>query len=181
MLFFFFQAEDGIRDGTVTGVQTCALPISLDQLRKNRIVPLRPRWRIAIEARRQKISEELWQTFPARQRRPPNVQCYVSNLALAAAGFDDKRRAVILRQHFTVHEGRRLRPGVGYRRYPFSAGQSGERGNFSQTRDANREKSAELGLLIKRIVDAAQNNHPATGVDPVVQSENLRAGDLAQR
>src|SRR6516164_11090054 len=26
--FLFFQAEDGIRDGTVTGVQTCALPIS---------------------------------------------------------------------------------------------------------------------------------------------------------
>src|SRR5256886_13768308 len=28
-LFFFFQAEDGIRDLTVTGVQTCALPISV--------------------------------------------------------------------------------------------------------------------------------------------------------
>src|SRR5205823_10912039 len=27
-LFFFFQAEDGIRDKLVTGVQTCALPIS---------------------------------------------------------------------------------------------------------------------------------------------------------
>src|SRR6266568_6102610 len=27
LFFFFFQAEDGIRDGTVTGVQTCALPI----------------------------------------------------------------------------------------------------------------------------------------------------------
>src|SRR5437867_3939252 len=26
-IFFFFQAEDGIRDRTVTGVQTCALPI----------------------------------------------------------------------------------------------------------------------------------------------------------
>src|SRR2546429_1135139 len=26
--FFFFQAEDGIRDVAVTGVQTCALPIS---------------------------------------------------------------------------------------------------------------------------------------------------------
>src|SRR5262249_58653557 len=26
---FFFQAEDGIRDWSVTGVQTCALPISL--------------------------------------------------------------------------------------------------------------------------------------------------------
>src|SRR2546429_5375093 len=28
--FFFFQAEDGIRDVAVTGVQTCALPISCD-------------------------------------------------------------------------------------------------------------------------------------------------------
>src|SRR2546430_6729406 len=28
LVFFFFQAEDGIRDLTVTGVQTCALPIS---------------------------------------------------------------------------------------------------------------------------------------------------------
>ena len=28
MFFFFFQAEDGIRDHCVTGVQTCALPIS---------------------------------------------------------------------------------------------------------------------------------------------------------
>src|SRR5699024_11788980 len=28
-LFFFFQAEDGIRDRNVTGVQTCALPIYL--------------------------------------------------------------------------------------------------------------------------------------------------------
>src|SRR6266540_1171107 len=27
-MFFFFQAEDGIRDRDVTGVQTCALPIS---------------------------------------------------------------------------------------------------------------------------------------------------------
>src|SRR5690625_6605691 len=27
IFFFFFQAEDGIRDGHVTGVQTCALPI----------------------------------------------------------------------------------------------------------------------------------------------------------
>ena len=27
MFFFFFQAEDGIRDTSVTGVQTCALPI----------------------------------------------------------------------------------------------------------------------------------------------------------
>src|SRR5438552_4416059 len=29
VVFFFFQAEDGIRDDLVTGVQTCALPILL--------------------------------------------------------------------------------------------------------------------------------------------------------
>src|SRR5438105_1865114 len=31
-IFFFFQAEDGIRDPLVTGVQTCALPISIKYL-----------------------------------------------------------------------------------------------------------------------------------------------------
>src|SRR2546425_8750564 len=38
--FFFFQAEDGIRDKLVTGVQTCALPISC-QLQISRIAQKR--------------------------------------------------------------------------------------------------------------------------------------------
>src|SRR5207253_5989829 len=38
-IFFFFQAEDGIRDGHVTGVQTCALPISSPQ-GKRRLPPV---------------------------------------------------------------------------------------------------------------------------------------------
>src|SRR5437764_12166399 len=33
LVFFFFQAEDGIRDTSVTGVQTCALPISYFNVR----------------------------------------------------------------------------------------------------------------------------------------------------
>src|SRR5690606_40227847 len=37
--FFFFQAEDGIRDFHVTGVQTCALPISTYQGRTRREYP----------------------------------------------------------------------------------------------------------------------------------------------
>src|SRR5260370_23231909 len=54
MFFFFFQAEDGIRDSSVTGVQTCALPIStfpggIRLATKNesglgRLLPLRHRW-----------------------------------------------------------------------------------------------------------------------------------------
>src|SRR5215216_1172094 len=43
-LFFFFQAEDGIRDDLVTGVQTCALPISRP-LRARRAQPRLPRLR----------------------------------------------------------------------------------------------------------------------------------------
>src|SRR5438874_2975185 len=45
VLLFFFQAEDGIRDLYVTGVQTCALPIS-------RIFLLRRRRPLGIQGRR---------------------------------------------------------------------------------------------------------------------------------
>src|SRR2546421_5666484 len=48
---FFFQAEDGIRDLIVTGVQTCALPISLekgkskpDRQSAKRVPPPRDGW-----------------------------------------------------------------------------------------------------------------------------------------
>src|SRR5256885_4951690 len=51
LVFFFFQAEDGIRDYKVTGVQTCALPISqgrprhgrLGRLSRRQVRGLRPR------------------------------------------------------------------------------------------------------------------------------------------
>src|SRR3712207_7796688 len=43
LFFFFFQAEDGIRDIGVTGVQTCALPIcAMDLVRKVLRTPLGP-------------------------------------------------------------------------------------------------------------------------------------------
>src|SRR5258707_10404407 len=45
--FFFFQAEDGIRDIGVTGVQTCALPIS-GQLAEEGIFRFCPRDRTVI-------------------------------------------------------------------------------------------------------------------------------------
>src|SRR5207247_8222440 len=40
--YFFFQAEDGIRDPLVTGVQTCALPISGPDLRGKAELPPGP-------------------------------------------------------------------------------------------------------------------------------------------
>src|SRR5260221_2403671 len=43
IIFFFFQAEDGIRDHCVTGVQTCALPISLEVMSR---FAANPKWLI---------------------------------------------------------------------------------------------------------------------------------------
>src|SRR5207253_7461726 len=59
--FFFFQAEDGIRDGHVTGVQTCALPIS-DAHRPERLPADRSRVGCRTPACRQR--------GPARRRVP---------------------------------------------------------------------------------------------------------------
>src|SRR6266567_6777314 len=47
--FFFFQAEDGIRDLTVTGVQTCALPIWPGSTARGPIAIIRPGDRIFFE------------------------------------------------------------------------------------------------------------------------------------
>src|SRR6266487_5618239 len=57
--FFFFQAEDGIRDGRVTGVQTCALPISV-MLPKtvNISVPQEVNQRTTSKVERQSFVEE---------------------------------------------------------------------------------------------------------------------------
>src|SRR5207249_8678948 len=38
LIFFFFQAEDGIRDRNVTGVQTCALPISFPDVTRDELL-----------------------------------------------------------------------------------------------------------------------------------------------
>src|SRR5207244_8116057 len=67
VFFFFFQAEDGIRDDLVTGVQTCALPISAFQLdlakfesRQAQVVGISTDFPMASSA----WSEKLGVTFP---------------------------------------------------------------------------------------------------------------------
>src|SRR5256885_13194501 len=52
-LFFFFQAEDGIRDYKVTGVQTCALPIWPDRR------PAFARWGASVGNNRGRIRHRL--------------------------------------------------------------------------------------------------------------------------
>src|SRR5438034_9739778 len=57
--FFFFQAEDGIRDHCVTGVQTCALPIS-------RALRAAVRRRIAL--RLESRVQDVWPIMPGSER-----------------------------------------------------------------------------------------------------------------
>ena len=62
MVVFFFQAEDGIRDTSVTGVQTCALPILFPSCRLPKTCTRsiirrseRPYMRTSLEGREKKI------------------------------------------------------------------------------------------------------------------------------
>src|SRR6266496_4154661 len=83
LFFFFFQAEDGIRDLYVTGVQTCALPIWGRDLRAEPERPLRRVGRVALlVARRHRVIRHLELvggrgarrrvfTDPARRARRP--------------------------------------------------------------------------------------------------------------
>src|SRR5437879_12885846 len=59
-MFFFFQAEDGIRDTSVTGVQTCALPIYRRLTPHGRRVGL--------------ISDAAWADFLAKQERMESMK-----------------------------------------------------------------------------------------------------------
>src|SRR5699024_2988275 len=75
---FFFQAEDGIRDRNVTGVQTCALPILLWRAQGEQLRGLLEEWKQAQKAgpRLDRPSEDaLWKRFAA-----------------ARSGFDRQRR-----------------------------------------------------------------------------------------
>src|SRR5699024_12625904 len=65
---FFFQAEDGIRDRNVTGVQTCALPIS--PVLQSRIESVR-QFRLA--SRKQATQESAATPALFQERRQPEV------------------------------------------------------------------------------------------------------------
>src|SRR2546422_8561436 len=74
--FFFFQAEDGIRDVAVTGVQTCALPISIKRLPRS---PSRGRPRCGCHA-----STAAFRSTPSprRPRRAIAARCFATPIPL---------------------------------------------------------------------------------------------------
>src|SRR2546426_7322454 len=109
MFFFFFQAEDGIRDYKVTGVQTCALPIWPDELdaeRDQRAHQPAPEPRLAPgpleepeDAREERAAEEggepeaLHEVRPERLgRRPVEAEALLDDERRPPAGGDRQDR-----------------------------------------------------------------------------------------
>src|SRR5437763_8068868 len=74
-VFFFFQAEDGIRDTSVTGVQTCALPIFRGMLEGLFSYDDAPRWPAVLlefwsqALRHPEVSKRLSQAYGAWRRQ----------------------------------------------------------------------------------------------------------------
>src|SRR5258707_11997438 len=80
--FFFFQAEDGIRDIGVTGVQTCALPISLRGHADRRIRN--------VSRATPSCRHELGDTFSSRLTRASHPVCRAAHLRLPTQRTDRK-------------------------------------------------------------------------------------------
>src|SRR2546430_9985368 len=99
--FFFFQAEDGIRDLTVTGVQTCALPICCERLTRRGFdagPEIRPHVRLHLLHRRR--SEE----HTSELQSQSNLVCRLllekkkdTNPALRRGRADECRPRLVLR------------------------------------------------------------------------------------
>src|SRR5688572_32392296 len=77
-VFFFFQAEDGIRDLTVTGVQTCALPIFTPNTPPRPVLPpsgrgvggcVPSRWRRAMNKLRLGLDQLRVESFPKEEKK----------------------------------------------------------------------------------------------------------------
>src|SRR5256885_11234619 len=75
--FFFFQAEDGIRDYKVTGVQTCALPISgkRSSLCGSRGSPNRTGWWWSSRTNRKRSRRLRSEEHTSELQSPCNIVC----------------------------------------------------------------------------------------------------------
>src|SRR6266536_4847123 len=98
--FFFFQAEDGIRDPLVTGVQTCALPISW--LRQTTLTPAQHRASRSLAAA-SRLGEGESQVIAVTR---PGQRCIL----------DDKRAVRVARNRGIRPISTLLVPVIGWRR-----------------------------------------------------------------
>src|SRR5438876_8599520 len=113
-MFFFFQAEDGIRDGRVTGVQTCALPISLGGRRDGALLTLERRFgdRIVAEVGYRHAAERTAPADSATVGATPNRTSAIRG-RLSLQLLDRQRASVFGEFEQDILEARQRRATVG--------------------------------------------------------------------
>src|SRR5256885_14105221 len=165
-MFFFFQAEDGIRDYKVTGVQTCALPISSRMWFEGWLHVLLEdadpkQWIIALGSYGYdwtiggKKAELI--SFPEAMSRANNAE--VESVGVAAPGYnpyfyfeeDDKEHGVWFLDAITflnqLREVRQQKAG-GFSRFRAGIAESGVWGGLKVARHAKVDKQTSQQLVI---------------------------------
>src|SRR5688500_18575108 len=98
-VFFFFQAEDGIRDYKVTGVQTCALPISAGSVLRGRAQPgplTQP------SMREYRVPRRLFTSESVTEGHPDKIADQISDSILDAMLAQDPRSRVAVETMITT-------------------------------------------------------------------------------
>src|SRR2546426_5917550 len=114
-VFFFFQAEDGIRDYKVTGVQTCALPISFFFSAKSSTCPcsssLSSCGQVRKGRRKAKMSMDMWTILRFEKRGRPRATAdgAAGEERSGMSSFESLPQAFLKRGHAVAKFPRRFR------------------------------------------------------------------------
>src|SRR5207244_5074681 len=88
LIYFFFQAEDGIRDDLVTGVQTCALPISIGC---SRVRSSRRRWMLIPSGKSRRGSKRSSRRPIAKKQRSKSASVLKNSIRAFCRRSEERR------------------------------------------------------------------------------------------
>src|SRR5262249_57220029 len=97
LFVFFFQAEDGIRDWSVTGVQTCALPIWSSMLMEQLDYNLLFRWFVGLS-----MDDRIWDPTVFTKNRERLLQGDIARAFFERVLAQAKAQQLLSTEHFTV-------------------------------------------------------------------------------
>src|SRR3989441_11461116 len=155
--FFFFQAEDGIRDKLVTGVQTCALPISVG------VAPV-----LAGEVGAPVAGQELEHAMPPAENIAADVVAAADEIAHGLLALVEDVDGGELPSAEQSHELRRV-PAVGLD--PLPGASWGQRWRNDRARDA--EPGDLTGEIVAGHSSFVARRHPPFALEPLEQTAGM--------
>src|SRR2546425_10806397 len=108
--FFFFQAEDGIRDKLVTGVQTCALPISIVRSAPRIPAPDRLWYKESCQSCRRRNPDIAGGVGAVPERGPAGRERWLERSRMAGVSWSKRRSALVKRAYKLRERPRRTLP-----------------------------------------------------------------------